>query len=380
MKKILLAVVALSWAVGAMAQQSKGYVLRGVADFEGAEGTMVYLRDYHTGKPTDSCRVKEGAFLFCGQTNAPMLRRVDMGRLASANVIIEPGEPMIRMTPSAQGQASAQGSPLNDQLKAFVEQENRLFADMQRQSKAIAADSSLTVDQRDQQRKQMRDQTIARLVEVGETLMDANRDNMLGAYLLWHISDLYNMEQFAQRLAMLSEELRSFAPLEKKAAQNEQLAATSAGKPFVDFDAKKTDNTTAVKLSHYVGKGKWVLADFWASWCGPCIAELPNLKAVYAQYKEHGVEVLGINVWDKIDKCNEAIVKHELPWESIVVGDASTTEAYGINGIPHLILFAPDGTIAARGLRGEAVGKELDKQLAAAADAPKPLKKPRNKR
>lgn len=373
MKKILLAATALCWAVGSIAQQSKGYVLRGVADFEGAEGTMVYLSDYHTGKKTDSCLVKDGAFFFCGQTDQALLRRIEMGRLASANVLIEPGEPTIRMTPSRQGQALAQGSPLNDQLKAYTEQENELFNEMQRQSKAIAADSTLSVEERDAQRKQVRDRILARLMAAGETVMDAHLDDMLGAYLLWKMSGIYNAEQFAERLALLSQSVRNFVPLQRTADRNIRVAATSVGNMFVDVAAQKTDGTTPVKLSDYVGKGKWVLADFWASWCGPCIGELPNLKAVYAQYKGQGVEVLGVNVWDKLDKCQEAIVKHELPWESIFVGDASATDSYGINGIPHLILFAPDGTIAARGLRGEGVGKEIEKQLAA---APKPVAKP----
>ena len=377
MKKVVLAAAAVCLVVGSAAQQSKGYVLRGTAAFEGAEGAKVYLSDYHTNKRTDSCTVKDGTFFFCGQTDAPAIRRIEIGRLSSANAIIEAGELWVEMTPARQGQASVHGSPLNEQLADYKKQQEALLTDLRAQRKAFLADSTLSEARKEAFSDSLWGAVSAQLFALGEAAIESNAHNMLAAFILWDLSNEYTPERFEQQLTKLSPEVQAYAPLQRKLAQNKKLAETSAGKPFKDFAAKKTDGTTDAKLSDYVGKGQWVLTDFWASWCGPCRAEIPHIKAVYEQFKDKGVVVLGINVWDKLDKCNEAIKQLEMPWESIFVADQTATDLYGINGIPHLILFAPDGTIAARGLRGEEIAKEIEKQLAA---APKPAKKAKGKR
>ena len=130
--------------------------------------------------------------------------------------------------------------------------------------------------------------------------------------------------------------------------------ATSEGKMFKDFEAEY-DGVT-VKLSDYVGKGKYVLVDFWASWCGPCRMEIPNLIKVYNKYKGEKFEVLGVATWDEPDNTLKAI-------EELGIDKQAGSDAYGIEGIPEIILFAPDGKIVARGLRGEEIEKKVAEVL-----------------
>ena len=142
--------------------------------------------------------------------------------------------------------------------------------------------------------------------------------------------------------------------------------ATAEGKTFVDF-AGKTPEGADVKLSDYVGKGKWVLADFWASWCGPCMGEIPNIKRIYETYEGDDFMVLGVAVWDGDNtKSAERMAEKEMKWHQIFVGEDKTpTDLYGILGIPTMILFAPDGTIHKRGdvLRGESMIKTVAEAL-----------------
>jgi len=85
----------------------------------------------------------------------------------------------------------------------------------------------------------------------------------------------------------------------------------------------------------------------------PCIAEIPVLLDVYNKYKGNKFELLGVAVWDKLDETLKSIETHNTPWPQILdAGDIPTT-LYGISGIPHIILFGPDGTIVARDLRGD---------------------------
>ena len=126
---------------------------------------------------------------------------------------------------------------------------------------------------------------------------------------------------------------------------------------FTDFEAEYEGKTQ--RLSDYVGKGNYVLVDFWASWCGPCRAEIPNLIAAYNKYKAKGLVVLGVATWDEPADTKKAIAELGINYPQIMNAQKAGSDAYGIEGIPEIILFAPDGTIVARGLRGEAIESKL---------------------
>ena len=136
---------------------------------------------------------------------------------------------------------------------------------------------------------------------------------------------------------------------------------TSEGKMFKDFSAEYEGKVT--KLSDYVGKGKYVLVDFWASWCGPCRAEIPNLIKVYNQYKGEKFEVLGVATWDQPEDTKKAIAELGIPYPQMLNAQKAGSDAYGINGIPQIILFGPDGKIVKRNLRGENVEKTVREVL-----------------
>ena len=147
--------------------------------------------------------------------------------------------------------------------------------------------------------------------------------------------------------------------LSKTKEEMETRARTWGGSMFVDFAVEYEGKTT--KLSDYVGKGQYVLVDFWASWCGPCRAEIPNLIAAYNKHKDQGLQVLGIAAWDKSEATLKAIGEEKIPYPQIINSQEIATDLYGIKGIPEIILFAPDGKILKRGLRGENIEKELEK-------------------
>lgn len=167
--------------------------------------------------------------------------------------------------------------------------------------------------------------------------------------------------------AMTPDELIKFIDGDEYFSKNETLikekksiiakAETAEGKMFRDFSAEYEGKTS--KLSDYVGKGKYVLVDFWASWCGPCKKEIPNLIKVYNTYKGEKFEVLGVATWDKPEDTKKSIETLGIPYPQMLNAQYAGSDAYGITGIPQIILFGPDGTILKRNLRGEAIEKTI---------------------
>ena len=136
---------------------------------------------------------------------------------------------------------------------------------------------------------------------------------------------------------------------------------TAVGTQFVDFEMQ-TPEGKSVKLSDYVGKGKVVLVDFWASWCGPCRREMPNLVETYAKYKGKNFEIVGVSLDQDGAAWKEAIKKLDMTWpqmSDLKFWQSEGAQLYAVNSIPHTVLIDGDGTIIARGLHGEGLQAKL---------------------
>lgn len=153
---------------------------------------------------------------------------------------------------------------------------------------------------------------------------------------------------------------------EKEDAALELVAetpSTEVGDLFVDV-VVPTEDGAVQRLSDYVGNGrKLTVVDFWASWCRPCKEEIPFLKDVYARYHDQGVEVVGVATWDKIEDTQAAILQLGISYPQILNAQSIGSDAYGIEGIPEIILIGEDGTILARGLRQEGIEEAIKEHL-----------------
>ena len=113
----------------------------------------------------------------------------------------------------------------------------------------------------------------------------------------------------------------------------------------------------------YVGQGKYTLVDFWASWCGPCRAETPNMVAVFEKYRDKGLIVIGVPVNDKLDATKKALKDLGIHYPQVLDPSLRLAEQFGFVGIPHIILFDPEGNIIAEDLRGAQIEEAVSKVL-----------------
>jgi thiol-disulfide isomerase/thioredoxin len=153
-----------------------------------------------------------------------------------------------------------------------------------------------------------------------------------------------------------------------ESAYNEYLnaGANPAQGPVAPEISMKDPNGKVLKLSSL--RGKIVLIDFWASWCGPCRRESPNVVKLYKQYKDKGFTVFSVSLDDDAAAWKKAIAADGLIWPNHVSDlkgwETPMVQTYGISGIPHTVLIDKQGKIIATGLRGESLEQKLKELFA----------------
>ena len=333
-----------------------GYVLTGTVPGDIGNGEVVYMTDYNDGFIVDSAVVSGRKFVFQGKADSAMARSLTI-QYYQADVILDRGT----MTVDMSDPYSARGNLLTNKLNEFYK--NCGDAIMQARNKIAEISEALTGDERSQMEDIIFDELFAKIDEIPIRYLKEHPNDALGAmiFYIWMQNQMSpSAEIFSKASEHVGEYVLNFGPVKQMVENIERLNNTAVGMPFVDFTIEygNRDGSTA-SLSDYVGKGKYVLVDFWASWCKPCRDEAPVIAEVYKKYKGNRFEVLGVAVMDKRMDTLNAIDDDGYLWPQIMDAQAIPLELYGIQGIPHIILFGPDGTILARELRGDNLKKAV---------------------
>lgn len=298
------------------------------------DDAMAYILDYDSGEKVDSTIVAESAAVFSGNISAPIMARIIVDGNRGPMFILEQADINVN------GQTGeTTGGTLNTRLESIGNEMQSIVAQFQ----ALPQDSASAIKAQELE---------SRYMDLQEKAFKENADNPIGLYFF--LQNAYELD-----LPALDAELKQYPSLASSARvqklRESLLAkkATSEGARFKDFEISYNGKTS--RLSDYVGKGKYTLVDFWASWCGPCIREISTIKNLYSEFHDKGLDVLGVAVWDEPAATEAAIAKHQIPWPVIINGQNIPTDIYGISGIPCIILFDPEGKIVSRDQQGQAL-------------------------
>ncbi len=342
-----------------IAQPKAGnYRIDGIAPAD-ANGQWVYLYKPSGQGASDSVQIANGRFtLERAVAEDGLIVHLVIPR--SYNLSFIPEEGIIKADLAA---IAATGTALNDLHAQKAKAREALETETRGRLKAIRADKNLDDKAKEEAQEKIVNEFYGKIKPLAEADLKEHSNDAIGLIALQTLLGMedVNVAKAEALLQQAGDRLRAEESITKMVARLRRVEATQAGAQFVDFEGVD-DANKAVRLSDYVGKGHYVLVDFWASWCGPCRREIAHLKKVRDAYTDKGLVILGTVVWDEMEDHLKAMKELEITWPQIF-NKTEATELYGIAGIPQIILFDPAGKIVARDLRGEEINKLLDKAL-----------------
>ena len=320
-----------------------------------ADGKTVYLIDQISAARIDSATVEAGTFRIRGKAPKDAFLSVNLDGSNWWTLLINDGEPVtIDLSDN-----TLSGSALNTKVTEcdlWMSEKERELGRLGDQFESITEEEAPAfIEKYRAAVNAYRDELKGKLEE--------NMDNLLPVAFAQQVVRLNGVDKFREilqgdspfaRHPYVQDLMKKIDEEEAEMKAMQERAQAVVGQKFQDLEEPDPDGNVH-KLSEYLGRGNWVLVDFWASWCGPCHEEMPNVVEAYKAYHDKGFEIVGLS----FDQDNEAWVRAikdwEMPWiqlSDLQYWQSKAAKVYGIHAIPDNILIDPDGIIVAHGLRG----------------------------
>jgi len=319
----------------------------------------------------DTTTIVGDRFRFQGEIDTAGLAVITCGNhpeiVRSAKLMLESGEINVFLDK----RSKISGTPLNDIYQRYSEKMNLIGDSLEYEKNRTGLDSISSIERNNTYRNLR-----TKLVNLENTFIVENSNNLLGVILFRANCLSINSDNFFAIYDKSGEKLKADARImqfynwfkdeQQKDIERNKKMQELAGKKYTDFAFYDTGGKE-VRLSDYIGKSKYTLLHFWASWCGPCMGEQPILKEIYEVYKSKGLEVINISIDANKLAWHNAIKASQSKWTELLdlnAGKSGIKEAYCFNGIPYSVLIDKNGIIVLSGMPGSFLKQMLPQLLA----------------
>jgi thiol-disulfide isomerase/thioredoxin len=330
-------------------------------------GQTVYLENYlwymeiSDKKVLDSAVIRNNKFEFKGKTDSSYMALISYRNNPFKMIFVENGNIKLDI-PEDIFRSVVSGTKLNDLFTSYGESVEPVRT--KRDELMQYANSQERTDALQKEVEERYDNLTKEMLQVSVDFLNKNPGTVFSARLLVSIMSQGVDEEIAKNAYEgLDETVKNSAlgNMIHKEIERMKIKAIAAGEIFRDLTMKTPDDKD-ISISDYAGKGKYVLLDFWASWCGPCRSENPNVVALYKEYKDKGFEIVGVSLDNSKSEWIKGIESDGITWpqmSDLKGGNSDATVKYRIKGIPFTVLLDKEGKVIETNLRGDELRDKL---------------------
>ncbi len=369
MKKLFLILFAGLLAVGMMSCNSTGKADKNftlnVTVKNGMDGALISLKDRKDAQwvTVDSAFLKEGKVSLSGNIDSPQIFYVFVDNVRGAiPVFVEKGTIAVNADTKNLRNATIEGSKSNEEYHKFM---NDVMGSFDKKIRELGSKYGTAQRSGDTAAmKRLEDEYAGFENDRKQAMLDYAKNNntsVVGTYIIFSNSYMFDLNELEKAADSFDKSIQNtkYAKLLKERVAT--LKRVEVGQPYVDFTLKDPTGKP-ISLKSVVDKNKYVLVDFWASWCQPCRGENPNVVEAFKKYHDKGFTVFGVSFDDNKDNWVKAIKDDNLTW--LHVSDLkgwgnAAGKLYGVQSIPQNILIGPEGTIIAKNVRGQELQDKL---------------------
>jgi len=347
----------------------QGYTILG--EVNGVDGQLVVLRQFRNNQPIDvaTTKVEGGKFTITGNTPYPEFSMLFVANRGPLQFILENSEIHISVDMANIEKSKVTGSKENELLTEFILTLEDFAVQQKQVNDAFLAISTSGVVSNEAFAaiQAQRDKLNSDRTNYLHSFIQDNQGKITTAFLITSagLMQMLNTRQLEQVANSYDDIMRESPWVKIITDRVSSLKRTDIGQPFLDITLKTPDDKP-ISISDYAGKGKYVLLDFWAAWCGPCRSANPHLVELYKRYKDKGFEIIGISLDQTKEAWVKAIRDDNLTWpqmSDLAQWQSAAARLYSVTGIPHMILLDKDGKILAKGLHIATLSAKLAELL-----------------